>query len=151
MNIERLRARLSRVALLSALGATINDLSVSRILSWEEWPGPEDPRVEDINTRMQSMYDGLASMDEKVWTMAIDIATNIAAQSVPYIHDEDAWYGPNAAVWMAAWAFALEELYTCHCLPIPADVCAQLFWYERGHWPCALVGHGDKVEDYVVY
>ena len=60
MNIERLRARLSRVALLSALGATINDVSVSRILSWGEWPGPEDPRVEFLQAYSVHVGDRLA-------------------------------------------------------------------------------------------
>src|SRR5690242_15421316 len=98
MNIERLQARISAVPLFSALGAAINDSSISRIWSWDEWPGPEDPRVEDIGTRMQRMYDELANLDEKQeWNRTIDLIVKSAAPFVPYIDGQDAWYAPNTA------------------------------------------------------
>ena len=110
--------------------------------------------MEGIGTHLQDLYDEvvLGSEDEP-WSQALRLVVDTAAPVVPYKDDEDAWYGPNVAVWSAAWAFALEELYLARCLPIPPELSAQLYWYERGHWPCALVmdSQFENTQDYIVY
>ncbi|HDT5889378.1 TPA: hypothetical protein QHA87_004912 [Aeromonas dhakensis] len=154
MNIERLIDRAGKIQFFSALGAEIDDASIVRIGEWDEWPGPEDPRVEEIGLMQQSLYERVAhATEEAKWSRALRLMVEAAAKAVPYIEGEDASYGPNIAVWSAAWTFALEELYSSHDAPVPAEVRAQLYWYERGHWPCALIelSSTGSPKDYVVY
>ncbi len=155
MNIERLTTRIRESSLFSSLGTQIDDPLIVQIASWEEWPGPEEPRVEAIGTRQQSLHDDvvLNADEEEEWNRALRLVVEIAANVVPYKEGEDAWYAPNIAVWSAAWTFALEELCLSHSSPVPAEISAQLYWYERGHWPCALVtdSKAGGFRDYVVF
>lgn len=103
---------------------------------------------------MQSFHDAIVpAHTEPEWNRAVRLTVDSAAPLVPYVEGQDAWYGPNAAVWSAAWIFALEETYISQGIPLPTEVGAQLHWYERGHWPCALVSASscDNADDYVVY
>lgn len=154
MNLDRLSIRVRGVGLFSALGEKIQDSSVIRLRSWEEWPGPEEPRVEAIGTHMQFLHDQIISADaEPEWNRALRITVDFAAALVPYVEEQDAWYAPNIAVWSAAWIFALEEAHVARNLPLPAEVRAQLYWYQIGHWPSSLVSLSryESIEDYVVY
>lgn len=155
MNLQRLVERVRQVPLFSALGADIAGFTGSRIRSWNEWPGPEEPLVETIGTRLQCLHDTLVAKksEEEEWNRALRLVLEMAAQNVPYDDSEDAWYGPNTAAWSAAWAFALEEVYLSRNLLPPGELRVQLQWFERGHWPCALVqpSRTENIEDYVIY
>lgn len=154
MNNLRLCARISEANLFSSLGAKIDDFNVSRISSWEDWLGPEEPLVQELASHLQFLQEGvLLSIGEPEWNQALQLALEMATKLVPYIPGEDAWYGPNTAAWIAAWVFVLEEAYISCDVPLPAEVNAQLYWYRRGHWPCALVieSQFQSIEDYVVY
>ena len=154
MNLQRLVERVRQVPLFSALGAEIVGFTGGRIHSWEEWQGPEEPLVENIGTRLQFLHDSLvAKSEEEKWNQALLLVVKLASQNVPYVESEDVWYGPNAAAWSAAWAFSLEEAYLSRNLPLPAELRAQLQWYEKGHWPCALLNlsRTENIEDYVIY
>ncbi|HEY5994246.1 MAG TPA: hypothetical protein VIU46_06540 [Gallionellaceae bacterium] len=154
MNLTRLSKRVRETNLFSSLGAELDDPSISRILSWEEWAGPEEPLVQVIHSHMQSLHDALVPEgSEQLWNEALHLTVEALSSLVPYIEDQDAWYAPNIAVWSAAWIFALEEAHIASEIPLPNDVCSQLYWFERGHWPCALVSLSsrDNIQDYVVY
>ena len=95
----------------------------------------------------------ISKSDEEEWNKALRVVVEAVARNVPYEENQDAWHGPNAAVLFAAWAFSLEELYLFRGLPLPAELAAQLKWFERGHWPCSLVeiSGGENAADYVIY
>ena len=155
MNLTRLSERVRNANLFSSLGAEIDDPSVSRILSWEEWPSPEEPLVEAIHYRMQSLHDAIVpgGVGDTIWNQALNLTVKSSITLVPYAEGRDAWYAPNIAVWSAAWTFALEEAHIASAVSLPSELLAQLYWYERGHWPCALTSAsgGENVQDYVVY
>jgi hypothetical protein len=154
MNLDRLSSRVKEVNLFSALGVELSEPPIIRIRSWDDWPGPKDSRVETIHTHMQSLHDAIVFRDtEPQWNRALRLTVDIARYLVPFDESQDAWYGPNIAVWSAAWVFALEEVHTAKSIPLPSEMRAQLYWYERGHWPCALVSlsRRENIEDYVVY
>jgi hypothetical protein len=154
MDLQRLKNKALQLRLFSALGAEIDDPSVARIRSWDEWLGPEDPLVEGMAKHLQRLHDDLPRLpDEGEWNRALRLVVDVVAKHVPYIEDEDAWYGPNTAAWCAAWALALEEAYIYQHQSLPAELRAQLHWFEQGHWPCALANSTGKeaVSDYVVY
>lgn len=76
-----------------------------------------------------------------------------AAECLSVEVDDDAWHAPTTAAWQAAWIFCLEAAHLARGLPVPDDVAAQVAWFERGHWPCALAPgrDGRAPEDYVVF
>jgi hypothetical protein len=154
MNLERLANRIRAIKLFSSLGVDIDDAVVVRIRSWNEWVGPEDPLGLQIGMRQQTLHDAIVvKSDEQLWNQALRIAVGISAKSVPYAEGEDSWHAPNIAAWSAAWTFSLEEAYFSRSISVPAEVVAQLYWYERGHWPCAVAveSSGERIQDYVVY
>jgi len=154
MNIERLKDRLAAVPLFSALGSALDESGLTRIHSWNEWPGALDPGVMDISFYSQSLHDAVVdAVSEQEWDDALQLGVSIAARYVPFDQKQDSWHAPTMAAWSAAWCFALEEAHIANDLPIPAPIKAQLYWFERGRWPCALVSptRMDEVTDYVVY
>ena len=154
MNADRLLARVGAIRLFSSLGGHVDDSSVSRILSWEEWPGPEEPRVESIVLTQQALHDKVVHpADEQHWSTALDAVAKAISASIPYDATEDAYHAPTMSVWFAAWTFSLEEAFTFSNLAIPRLLTAQIYWYERGHWPCALIDleKMDEIGDYLVY
>ncbi len=153
MNLERLSNRICAIPLFSALGSAIDESGIRRIASWDDWGGPEDPLAEQIGLRQQDLHDSVVPAAEAdQWERALQIVVTACSQLVPYDEDADAWHGPNMAVWSAAWTFALEEAFVSANVLVPSELSAQLFWYVRGHWPCALVSElsGDTPEGYFV-
>jgi hypothetical protein len=154
MDLKRLVHRVRAIHLFSALGAEIKGSSIPRIRSWSDWAGPQDPLVEKIGLIAQSLHDAVipASEDEN-WSRALRVVVQIGAEFVPYVESEDSWHAPSSAVWSAAWTYALEEVYRSFNISVPLEVVAQQYWYERGHWPCALVSDSSMCSEqgYVVF
>lgn len=125
-----------------------------RILQWDAWLGPEDPRSLAIAIRQQKLHDSMVPpAAEREWVVWLKIVVDHVATLIPYDSDADVWYAPTAAAWGTAWTFSLEQLHCASGVPLPADIAAQFVWYERGHWPCALVdgASGPNLEDYVIF
>lgn len=154
MNIDRLKKRVSSIEMFATLGQPTNDGSITRIMSWDDWDGPEDSNIEKIALTQQELHDNLISSDEeKEWSDALDLIAESLSGLVPYDPEEDAYYAPNMAVWFAAWTFALEEAYLSKNLAVPRFILAQIYWYEKGRWPCALLDSNNIEEsnDYVIF
>jgi hypothetical protein len=67
-----------------------------------------------LNDQLQNYKDRLKSSAawdeqdcERFWKAIEHVVKGIAAQQVHYSPDEDAWHGPTAAVWSAAFVAAL--------------------------------------------
>ena len=154
VDFHKLERRIRATPLFEKLGVLIPDANNPRIRQWDEWPGPEDPGPQAIAHRQQDLHDALLPpADEQKWRSALQLVVDHAAKLIPYDPDEDAWHAPSIAAWGAAWTFALEHLHMSLGISLPKDIAAQLHWYERGHWPCSLIGEaaGDSPEDYVVF
>ena len=84
-----------------------------------------------------------------LWKEIDKRVVDIARQNVPYRVDEDPWYGPNAAVWSAAFTASLIgcTLFKYGSLPVIANTTSQWTlanewsWYQAGHWPCMYYWH----------
>jgi hypothetical protein len=139
MNIKRLLDRAQKSQLFRSIGDSPEN-GCSVISSWEEWPGPEDPLVSEIHYGQQAIKDKIFSVEQETeWNEALALVVGVASKNLPYDPSEDSWYAPNVAVWQAAWVFCLEELYQSNSIPVPNELVAQIYWFEKGHWPCALL------------
>ena len=129
---------LEKVPWFSRLGEAIDDASIARILSFDDWPGPQEPLVERMHLEQQQLFDDLratepaasADFDALVSRVLRDIS-----ERVDFDTSSDAWDGPSSAAWHAAWTAALFAT----CLRLDRDVPIwlrdQWLWFQRGHWP----------------
>jgi hypothetical protein len=147
---------LSLVPWFSRLGEpSSRDHLVARIHNWDEWPGPESAAVEDLGQRSQVWYDELIdaagprkSEVQTLWGRIQDVVIEHARGAVPYRRDEDAWHGPTAAVWDAAWVAATIGCSLLLDREAPSEALDQWRWLTEGHWPCgyaSLPVEGDPV------
>ncbi len=129
--------------------------SIELIESWDDWLGPEDEFVAQLNDDLLSIYESLEleSIQEEQWSASINESINTLKTYTPFQDDEDAWYGPNHSVTQLAWVIKLVEHLEIRDLKIPANLAAQMHWYKLGHWPCSYtVGKdGKNINDYIVY
>ncbi|MFC5430779.1 hypothetical protein ACFPTO_18535 [Paraburkholderia denitrificans] len=152
--LQRLKSRIVRTPLFSNIGVPMLNASNPRIVQWDAWLGPEDPASLAIAIRQQELHDVLVPPEEEQeWVASLRFVIDHVATLIPYDPDEDVWHAPTAAAWSAAWTFSLEHLHAACGVPLPADTAAQLVWFERGHWPCALVdgASGANLKDYVIF
>jgi hypothetical protein len=153
-SLHKLKSRIVGTPLFSSVGFPILNASNPRISQWDAWSGPEDPRALAIAMRQQELHDIVVSPEkEQEWDASLELVVDHVRTLIPYDADEDAWYAPTTAAWSAAWIFSLEQFHDTSRIQLPADISAQLVWYERGHWPCALVdgASGANMEDYVIF
>jgi hypothetical protein len=144
MNIEEF---LEKIRLIDWFGRIGNDLDHShRILSWDEWVGPEDiscsPMGLLINEIKESLLDVAAERDLPIEPLMEKVQTEILVEAkkyVPYDENEDAWYAPNTAVWQASWIGALMYISSVLELKVHKDIERQWKWFSDGHWPCTYV------------
>ena len=122
--------------------------------SWFEWNGPEDEQVAKLNDDLLGLYEALVrdKESEKIWDSKIKCLVKYLRNYTPYDENEDAYFGPNHAVWQAAWVYHLNELYKAKDIYVPPQLSAPLHWFTQGHWPCSYNGKvaGDKEEHYIV-
>jgi hypothetical protein len=153
---EEFILELEQVPWFSRLGQAIDDESVERIRSWDDWPGPEDPRVERLHLDQQLFYDALRAIHPAELAGFDALVSQIvahASQFVAYEEESDAWHAPSTAVWHAAWTAALAAHYHKVGREMPATIRDQWKWFRLGHWPAAYraVSAEDKPEGLVVY
>lgn len=130
------------------------DVRVARIRRWEEWPGPESPRVESYGVRSQEWHDRMIELagtrEWEVRGLFERIGREVvehAGRAVAFDLGEDAWHGPTAAVGDAAW---VSGVVGCHLLlgcEIPSEVLDRWAWFAEGHWPCGYAYEPDEGED----
>jgi hypothetical protein len=152
-------AQLEAVPWFSNIGRpTPPGAGVERMAAWEDWPGPEEPAIGVLSFRHQELYDCMMSEAgerrtdlAELWE-AIQVAVfRRASPRIPYDPDQDAWHGPTAAVWQAAWTAGLIGLCLRTERPIPAELQEQWAWYVRGHWPSGYIAARGKVGPLLVY
>ena len=139
MNEETVRERLRRTSLFANLGGSVEVDGVSRMVDWSDWPGPEDPAVQAALDPVNTYLEGMAALlgDDAVDRL-LDAGVSYCKELVPYDEAGDAWDPRRTAVWHAAAAHLAELDFVQRGQEIPSILRAQLQWFERGHWPCAL-------------
>jgi hypothetical protein len=133
---------------------SVRDIDVLRIYSWQTWPGPENPgatiQAEYHSQWLEELFQSETPPPDdpltKLWESINDKVMALARINVPYYDEEDPWYGPNAAVWQAAYVAALIGCTLAkHGRLIqvqPKRPSSQWtlenewWWFQRGHWPC---------------
>src|SRR5262249_37511578 len=89
------------------------DQEVFRIYHWDTWPGPEDPGSAMQRAFLMQWHDDLFQSAKPIpglreaWQTIHDRVLRLAKPTVGYIEQEDAYFGPNAAVWQVAYTAAL--------------------------------------------
>jgi len=119
-----------------------------RITSWEAWPGPETRggalmQEAQVERHERLLAAGDRPQIEALWQRIHDRVFMQAIPRVPWKDNEDAWYGPNAAVWGAAWNAALVGISGSlgndldqGSLGGEWTLAAEWRWLRAGHWPC---------------
>jgi hypothetical protein len=83
---------------------------------------------------MADAGEGSAGLSE-LWDGIHTAVFRAAASRAPDDPERDAWHGPAAAVWQAAWTAGLVGLCLQTGRPIPRELLDQWRWFARGHWP----------------
>jgi hypothetical protein len=126
------------------------DPEVFRIYDWRAWPGPEDPGCEMQTAFLMHRHNDLFASTandpslRESWQTIHDRVLHLTKLAVAYDEHEDAWFGPNAAVWQAAFTAALVGCKIIRDGELKADGNAdtqwtlpnEWSWYLAGHWPC---------------
>src|SRR6266498_2524910 len=81
----------------------------------------------------------------QLWNRIHDTVFECARTAVPYHDEQDAWYGPNAAVWQARFTAALVGCMFAKYgqFPVPERQSShwtlqhEWEWFVEGHWPCS--------------
>ncbi len=147
-SVDDLLQQLASVPWFRHIGESpIADASVKRMHKWEDWPGPEEPSVSELSERQQRLYDqildGAGKNQEQLkalWDRIHSLVFEAATPVVPYDAQQDAWHGPTATVWQAAWTAGLIGLCLQTGRAVPSELQDQWKWYVRGHWPAATLG-----------
>jgi hypothetical protein len=137
-----------------------SDTKAQQLRCWEDWPGPEDAAVFELSKRQQALYDELLANApprraelENLWGRISRVVIPLASAAVPYDASRDAWHGPNAAVWQAAWTTGLVAWCVLLGRQIPAELEEQWHWFMLGRWPCgyAVVWADDRLGPLLVF
>jgi hypothetical protein len=152
--VNQFLAKLEHIPWFKQLGqASIHDIDVFRIYTWQTWPGPEDPGATIQAQYYRRWHDDLFQtstplLDDpltQLWNRIHDTVFERTRTIVPYQDDQDAYYGPNAAVWQASFTAALVGCvfakYGQFQVPERADsqwtLQHEWKWFVEGHWPCS--------------
>ena len=157
-SLDAFKGSLADIPWLKNLGRpSPQDGRVYRIYDWRAWMGPEDPAVVLQNEYYMTWKDHL---DEEagedctaLWREIYDQVFDLARDAVPFDPEQDAYHGPNMAVWSCCWFAALTgcwlNLFGGLTQPLRRDayqtsLCYQWRidliwgWYAAGHWPCSF-------------
>ena len=133
--------------------STAHDSDVQRFYRWEDWPGPETPTSDEMNSRQQALYDLIMNDAGDQTELLTELSGRIhaivfrlACPVVPYDAKQDAWHGPTSAVWHAAWIAGLVGLCIQTGTDVPDDLLKQWDWFAAGHWPTANAIIGENCE-----
>ncbi len=158
MTLDDFRRSLMNIPWLENLGrSNPQDGTVYRIYDWGTWMGPEDPAVVLQNAYYMAWKDQLeAAAGEScavLWQDIYDQVFHLAQKAVPFEAEQDAYYGPNMAVWSCCWFAALAGCWLkqfeslAQPLKRPAYQTSSRYqwridliwwWYTAGHWPCSF-------------
>jgi len=120
------------------------DNTVFRIHAWKDWLGPERG-FGDWFGRWQSVVRERIEASEQarlaelnaLWKRIERLVVERAAAYVPLFDPEqDAWYGPTACVWGAAYTACLVGWHILLNRTLPERLTSEWEWYADGHWPC---------------
>jgi hypothetical protein len=120
------------------------DAEVTRIHSWNEWPGPERGNVFWFGRWLSFVQETIEREEaprrnelKEVWDRAYALVLARAIRNVPeYDPEEDAWHGPTMCVHFAAYTAALIAWHIALGRPLPRMIAEEWRWYADGHWPC---------------
>jgi len=122
-----------------------DESGINTLPDWDAWPGPTDPRVEEIHFRQQEAHDALLAASERPEELKAHFdqvharVIELTRSKVPFDEKADSWHAPTMAVWHAAWTAGLMALYEyCRRAPDP-EIEAQWRWFVQGRWPACAV------------
>ena len=150
---------LTQIRWFHATGQPLQEEGVLQLASCVDWPGPEDPRVEAFFSKQQALKDELEKLcgDHHSEMLALwdTIHRRVIETAGPVIgHNpvEDAWHGPSAATWHAAWTAGLMAWCQEVEYPIPNWLAQQWSWFIKGRWPAgfATLGKGGAGKGFLV-
>ncbi len=150
VTVESFLRGLDQIPWLKNLGKpSARDDTVLRMYAWRLWPGPETPGSELQAAYYMYWHNDLFETDESPLTLQDELwhtirqrVESLARLNVPYRDAEDAWYGPNAAVWSASWIAALvgcsirKNGTASVFLERHTLLATEWTWFLEGHWPC---------------
>lgn len=144
--VARFLAELEAINWFSNIGRPLPEgADIKTISGWNEWLGPEEPSIAELNSRQQALYVELMK-DESSWQLAElwdrihGIVFRSAKPKVPYDDERDTWHAPNSAVWHAAWTAGLMGLCIYLRQSVPSELAKQWKWFIEEHWPCDWEG-----------
>lgn len=149
--------RLHRVPWFLRLGEPHpRDPEVVRIRQWADWHGPERGYGDWFGRYPAMVWERILADEpgrqkelEALWDQITRCVQAWAIPNVPaYDEEGDAWFGPTACVWHAAYAAGLIGWHLRLRRPLPDPIIAEWAWLADGHWPCDYAeeppGHGDE-------
>jgi hypothetical protein len=152
---------LPRIPWFANVGKPLPPGALAKSLScWDDWPGPEDPYVFELDARQQVLHDDILKRFEArrddlttLWNRVQEAVRRHASPAVPYDPEADAWHGPTSAVWQAAWTAGLMAWCSLLEYPIPPELQEQWDWFARGHWPAgySVVWADDRLGPLLVF
>ncbi len=144
---------LAEVHWFKAIGQPLLEDGVVHLSSCDEWPGPEDARVEAFFCKQQSFHDELeASSGTRrselvaLWDAIHRRVFEAAGPVIGYDPAQDAWHGPSTATWHAAWTAGLVAWCQALQHPVPDWLAQQWDWFRRGRWPAGFASLGKNGE-----
>ncbi len=116
-----------------------------QIHNWDDWPGPEEPSVAEMDDGEAATYeeltqgedsDQLSELHDRIQKTVV----RLAKDKVPYDEEEDTCHAPTAAVWQAGWTAGLIGLCLWMNRPVSPGLAENWNWFLAGHWPCDWEG-----------
>ena len=152
--VDQVLIHLEQIPWFKRLGQpAIRDSEIFRIYAWQTWPGAEDPGAIIQAQYHTHWHDDLFQTHTpppddpltQLWNRIHNTVFARARTTVPYHNEQDAWYGPNAAVWQASFTAALVGCMFAKYgqLPVSERPSSQWTlqheweWFVEGHWPCS--------------
>lgn len=144
-NVEELDARMLEFVSFGNLGKPSQyDDALTRILGFEEWPGPEDERAVSLTTQLQTWID---ASQRALLAGGLDIASakpllerlRLSAERSLTLSkaEEDDPYAPRyACLTQLELVVRTTAAFLVLGWPVPEDLRELFLLYEAGHWPC---------------
>jgi hypothetical protein len=119
------------------------DPEVTRIHDWDEWHGPEGgygdwfgryPAM--VRDQIEADYPDRGAELVATWDRIEESVLGLAGPSLPGFGEGDAWHGPTACVYDAAYSAALVGWHVLLGRPLPDPIADRWGWLADGHWPC---------------
>lgn len=138
------------------------DAKVVRLERWEQWPGPEDELVTELDEMLMARTFALGVRDlghrpptrfggwldrsrktRQTFHQARDLVSELASARVLTGPEQDPWHPQTAAVMGARHVAGVVACYRERGLAL-GELAAIWKWFEAGHWPCGYARHNGK-------